>query len=615
MSTTEGEVRAERPSGRRSWVRRYPPLLVVGAALVIVLAVMPSSLTLPQSNPSEVPEYAPVPPEDDAPPPPESSNLQALSLGGSAGATEEIIAPPEAPSGGTGVSPTIYSCVAGKQTEDPLAPPCSPFFAGDNGGATYTGVTGDEVTVLIYMDGSITETGGQAIYDGETAPLQGTYCDGNAEPDSQEECHNQTGIDHLYVRIMRAFSRYLNARYQTYDRRLHFYLYWSGAGDGGGRRADAADNYDTLKPFAVIDLATFRGNNNAYIDAMARNGVLVFSSLQAQPREFYSKYDPLVWTFWPDIEQQVEHYAEFVCKKVHPYPAAHGGPGLAGAGGPRKYAFMHTTDPAWPGLHHFRDLVRPRLREECGVRPTLEVTFPLAGFVVDTGGDPAYARLNVAQMKGEDITTILWFGGVEGKTSQAADEQKYYPEIVYAGDTNMESQNNGLLQNRNFWEHASLVSQMLREDQLEKTQGYQAWREAEPNAPTDPDGFWASLIYRDFFMVALGVQVAGPRLHPVTVAEGFRAIPTISSNSPYIPACFFTQGNFCVQDATQWWWDPNGQAPGRRQDGCYRLVKGGQRYILGDWPGGDEVFANASDPCNGFNGGFQGIIRGPGIGS
>lgn len=613
MSTNEGDARSQGSRGP-SWVRRYPPLIVIGLALVLVLAVMPSALNLPQSNPSEVPEYAPVPPEDDTPPP-ESSNLQALRLGEPAGVIEEVSVPPPPADPGVGADPTIYNCVAAQQTEDPLSPPCSPFFTGDNGGATYHGVTKDEVRVLVYMDGSITETTGSATYDGERAPLQGTYCDGDAEPNSQKECHNTTDVDHLYVRIMRAFSRYFNFRYQTYGRHLHFYLYWSGATDAGGRRADAAENIAEINPFAVIDLATFRGNNAAYIDAMARDGVLVFSSLQAQPRSFYRQYDPLVWTFWPDIEQQVEHYTEFICKKVAPYPVAHSGPGIA-AGQPRKYAFMHTTDPAWPGLHHFRDLVRPRLEEQCGVTPEIEVVFPFAGYVVDTGGDPAYARLNVARMRENKVTTILWFGGVEGKTSQAADEQKYYPEIFYAGDTNMESQNNGLLQNRNFWEHAAIVSNMLREDQLENSLGYQAWREAEPNAPTDPDGFWASLIYRDFFMVAMGVQVAGPRLHPVTVNEGFRAIPTITSTSPYLPACFFTQGNFCVQDASQWWWDPEGQAPGRRPDGCYRLVRGGQRFILGQWPKGDEVFVNGTDdPCSGFNGGFQLVVRGPGLGS
>lgn len=614
MSTSEGDPRAQQSAGRRSWARRYPPLIVIGVALIIVLAVMPSALNLPQSNPTEVPEYAPVPPEDDQPPPLES-NFQALKLGESAGLTEEVPGPPPDLFTGTGANPTIYNCVAGRQTEDPLSPPCSPFFTGDNGGATYTGVTGDEVVILLIMDGSISESSGQAIYDNEVAPIQGTYCDADAEPNSDSKCHNDTSVDHLYVRIMRAFSRYFNFRYQTYGRHLHFYLYWSGATDAGGRRADAAENYEKLKPFAVLDYAIFRGNSGPYVDSMARNGVLVFSSQQPQPRDYYRQYDPLVWSFWPDIEHQVEHYTEFICKKVHPYPVSHAGPGIA-AGQKRKYAFMYTTDPAWPNLHHFRDLVRPRLKEECGVTPTVQVEFPFAGYVIDTGGDPTYARLNVAEMSGADVTTILWFGGVEGKTSQAADEQKYYPEVFFAGDTNMESLFTAQLQNQNFWAHAAITSQVLREDRLDNAQGYQAWREAEPNAPADPDGYWANLLYRDFYMVALGVQVAGPRLHPVSVDEGFRAIPTISSDSPYVPACFFTQGNFCVQDASQWWYDPNGQAPASTEpDGCYRMVDDGKRYALGTWPRGDQVFFNgAEDACNGYDGGAKLVIRTPGLG-
>lgn len=324
----EGDTQSQFTWKRRPWTSRYPPLAVIGAALVLVLVVMPSALNLPQSNPSEVAEYAPVPPQQDNPPP--QSNVSRLGLAGTSAITEEVEVPPPPDLPGIGANPTIYNCVAGQQTEDPLSPPCSPFFNGDNGGATYSGVTKDEVAILVYIDGSITETTGTASYDGasEVSPLQGTYCDVDAEPNSQEKCFNEADQDHMYIRIVRAFSRYFNARYQTYGRHLHFWIYYSGATDGGGRRADAAENYEKLKPFAVVDFAIFRGHNKAYIDAMARNGVLVFASQEVQPRGFYDQYDPLVWTFWPDVEQLVDLYVEFVCKKVAPYPVSHSGPGI-----------------------------------------------------------------------------------------------------------------------------------------------------------------------------------------------------------------------------------------------------------------------------------------------
>ena len=78
-------VVVDRPQQGSDWARRYPPLLSVAIALVIAIAVLPSALNLPQSNPSTTLEFAPVPPEDDAPPPPPGSNLGELGLGSTSG--------------------------------------------------------------------------------------------------------------------------------------------------------------------------------------------------------------------------------------------------------------------------------------------------------------------------------------------------------------------------------------------------------------------------------------------------------------------------------------------------------------------------------------------------
>src|SRR5437763_1340917 len=90
----------ETPSRRRRWTRGYPPLLLLALAIVTVVLVLPSSLNLPQSNPSTVLEFAPVPPQDKNPPP-VTGNLSSLGLGSSRtlaqGAT---IKPPKPPTVG-----------------------------------------------------------------------------------------------------------------------------------------------------------------------------------------------------------------------------------------------------------------------------------------------------------------------------------------------------------------------------------------------------------------------------------------------------------------------------------------------------------------------------------
>src|SRR5687767_12663723 len=139
---------------RRDRLRRYPPLVWVVCALLLGLAVLPSSLNLPQSNPTQTLEFAPVPPEDDDAPPSVTGNLSSLGLGSSASTGSAPgdggLAPPAEGVSAVGRSPSTKRCVGRppRQTEDPLSPPCVAHFSGDNFGATYQGVTANEITVL-----------------------------------------------------------------------------------------------------------------------------------------------------------------------------------------------------------------------------------------------------------------------------------------------------------------------------------------------------------------------------------------------------------------------------------------------------------------------------------
>jgi len=230
------------PEERRrspSWARTYPPLAALGVAFLIALAVLPSALNLPQTNPSETLEYAPVPPEDDEPPPPPAAgNLASLGLassaalnetspegtgaGGDAGAAppeEELAAPPPLPPAAvlppSVKTPSTKRCVGNppRQTEDPLAPPCVASFTGDNFGATYQGVSKEEVRILFYFD-NFTDIG--TSRGREPRPV-GEYFDLLDAPAEDE---------HLFVRMLRGWQRYFNDRFQTYDRFVHFYVYY-----------------------------------------------------------------------------------------------------------------------------------------------------------------------------------------------------------------------------------------------------------------------------------------------------------------------------------------------------------------------------------------------------
>ncbi|HUP69735.1 MAG TPA: hypothetical protein VM142_07955 [Acidimicrobiales bacterium] len=234
-----------RAGGGTDWARSYPPLLAMFVALLLVLAVLPSALNLPQTNPTQTLEYAPVPPDDENPPPPQG-NLSALGLGSSSGV--KASGGGDGP-GGTippilskGKNPTTKRCVGNppRQTEDPVAPPCVAYFDGDNFGKTYQGVTQDEIRLLVYIDGFVAETGGSK---GQESRPEEQYFDLFQPPNPEK------GDEHILVEGFRGWQRYFNERFQTYGRVVHFFLYFTGSDKSPeAHRANAADNFARVKP-------------------------------------------------------------------------------------------------------------------------------------------------------------------------------------------------------------------------------------------------------------------------------------------------------------------------------------------------------------------------------
>ncbi len=596
---------------RSTWTRSYPPLVLLVVAVLVAALVLPSALNMPQSNPTTVLEYAPVPPEDDSPPA-DDGNVSALGLG----ATDTLAEggdppppPPPPPDEGRGERPQQKRCVGNppRQTEDPMSPPCVPFFDGDNFGATYQGVTGEEIKVLVYVDSGCynfecpdAEDAGKVIDLDQPArpPCPKTWPRGNSG-----------NCDFLPIRLARAFGRYFNDRFQTYNRRVHYYMYVTTASSASQRRKDAAELWAELKPFAVIDQATFSGHNEAFVDALSARGVLSFTQQTALRNEFFRRNAPLAWGFWPDVERWAPTYISYVCSKLAPHPVRRFN---AGQGPPndeqRRFGLFYTTDPGEPGLQHFARLVKQGLRD-CGVEWETEVTFPKARFAVDSSDSGVDQTQGVARFMDNDVTTVLWLGGVEGRFTPAADAAKYYPEIVFAGDMELDNNVTARHQNPNVWRNAWGTHYQLRMGRPEEQHAYQAYRESYAQASRD-QARYADDVYRDHFMLFQAIQVAGPRLTPESIDQGFHAIPEKESTDPYIAAFFFDPGDYTsVKDSTEVWWDPQGVPPGGADEGsasgvsgCYRLVNEGHRYLAGRWQGGDDAFRNPDDPCTGFEG-------------
>ncbi|HEX9890009.1 MAG TPA: hypothetical protein VGA69_11060 [Nitriliruptorales bacterium] len=594
-----------RPGAHRAqWQRRYPPLAGALCAALIAVFVLPSALNVPQSNPTQTLEFAPIPPADDEPPPPDSGNVDRLGLGSSAtvpgealGGRGPVLAPPPPIPDGAGQRPVTKRCVGDppRQTEDPLAPPCVAHFEGDNGGATYAGVDAEEVAVLFYVKtnpcSNVTSRGNECPPPGELFDL--------AQPAEDD--------DHVDVRALRVFQRYFNERFQTYGRFVHFYVYFERNADSRspeGRRADAAHLLEEVGPFAVHNYsAAFQDD---FLDATVSRGVINFGSQEARPAAFYTRYPRLVWSYLPSVDQQAALFAEFVCTKVVGHPVSFSGNGDHGE--PRRLGLLSSGDERKPSFAAFAEVARSGI-EDCGGEFVSDASYPVAAKSVDQNAaaqNQQAATANMAQFQRDGVTTIVWPQGYEMYHSRAAERIGYLPEWVLAGDLQHEGHaTTGLQSQSAFDEKAWVVAATPVPQPPESDHCRGALREASPTMePLDRDYICQfRTYYEDLRLTFTAIQVAGPQLTPASIDVGLHAIPAHRSSSPSIPACFFEVDDYtCVKDANASWWDADAQRS-PTATGCWRLARGGFRFIHGTWPAGDVLtLRGADDPCNTYSG-------------
>ncbi|HUR49547.1 MAG TPA: hypothetical protein VMY88_08500 [Acidimicrobiales bacterium] len=589
-------VQRRQPPGKN-----YPPLLLAALMMLGLLAVLPSALNLPQTNPAETLEYAPVPPEDQDTPPPAAGNFSSLGLGSSSGIAASASPEAELPGGGEVAGravkkPSTKRCVGTppRQTEDPLAPPCVGFFEGDNGGATYQGVTRDEVRIIIMVTG-FSSTGNWKGNDTST-PVRKYY--DLAEPPKDD--------DHSVTRFLRAWQQYFNERYQTYGRFVHFWAYYPGPSRVEDRKADAVDNYNKIKPFAVI-WPIGVANIPAYTDVMASKGVLSFTGLFGLRSATFAKYPKMNWGFLPSLEEHSKSFSAYICEKVAGKPVEFSG-NIGENGQPRKYGLIYSAAAITPYTKDFVGLVEPQLKK-CGVEFAIRRTHPEHGVAYDaSAAADDYAPEAMAAFQQEGVTTILWLFGFETNFSKSAAAISYRPEWILAGDGLSEGNWNAQDQEQSVWDHAVTFTLMTKTGPMGiSTPCKDAYITVDPEIPRGTlDLTQACFFYNGLRQLFTGIQVSGSRLNPATMDKGFHAIPAIRSSDPSVPACYYAPGDYtCVKDGTILWYDSQFQDENSvNTPGCWRLTDGGQRYTPGQWPGGNAMAQRKdSDPCNGNLGG------------
>lgn len=603
---------AERTREGRDWAKRYPPLLGGLCAVLLAVLVLPSALHVPQTNPPQTLEYAPVPPtaQSSRSAAGNLSDLGQLGLGGAgeglgqsspsttlaAGVTIPPL-PPLIP-GGLGTEPVTKDCVGDppRQTEDPLSPPCVAYFEGDNGGATATGVSGTQIRILWMINsGTTIETSRGA----EASPPDGVYD------------VNNPNYTYLWFRMLRLAETYFNARYQLYGREAHFYLQVGGTYQDTPeeRHAEAVLGLQEGNPFIVVDAAA--GDTEAYVEPFvaAHRTVFIEASVGedqlelGEPASFYQEYPGLVYSFGPSVDQRAAQMADYVCSVAAHSPVDFSG--VPGANGkPRKFGVVELGDPTeYPNYAAWDSDIEHALTT-CGAN---YVTGRSTQICYDETGNacPNEALDLQAKFRSEGVTTELMADDGDTSELDSASELGFLPEFIFLGDGYSEDTLNAqgdFETNKLSWPYVRAVTnQTLSPADPDNRYCVIAAREADPDAAyQDVRLFWC-IVYPTLREVFSGIQVGGAHLTSEAIDEGFHAIPAVRSTDPQVQACFYLPNDYsCVKDLTVAWFDPNGTTPGDPEpEGCYRMMGGGARFLPGTWTDADvDSRKRPSDPCS-----------------
>jgi hypothetical protein len=575
------------------------PLVAGILAGLLVFLVLPNPLKVPQQNPTATAEYAPVPGNsDDAA---ENANFGETGLAGSPGIG--------AGGSGAGQLPGIFTppppvfkprqklCVGSppRQTEDPLSPPCVPFFEGDNGGATFQGVTDKEIKVVLYND-------------------LGIEGDMNQPWEPEDDNHGTgTGYENInLVRTVKAQLRYFQQRYQTYGRTVHMIALPSTGSSCPQQAGDAALTKADHRPFAAV---VFGDGKPCYQEKLAHDyGTPSFGLSFDVKHKFYQDNAPYIWGFMPDQETMQEWSAAFVCTKLW-----QNGAGTAKftdddevKGKKRKFAFVYGTQHhRGPAMQEEADLMLKFLKERCGLVAgdnmyvdTYQAQSPTA---------PAGAREAPGYMqkyKTNNVTTMICYClpvQTELTVTQfqnAANTLEYHPEWYWDDVSAMD---------RGIWqstfgsrEQKSLgTSYLWRAGAFSTQYAYQAYQSVEPGSA--PNSRFNFNIYHLMLNLFEGIQAAGPKLTPESVEQGMYTFTYVHPENPYVPSGGYgpygpraTSDQTFIDTAMGWWWDPDGTPPGgQRNSGCIRPIHGGKRFFADQWPAGDDdLFKKETAPCS-----------------
>lgn len=457
-----------------------------------------------------------------------------------------------------------------RQTEDPQSPPCVEGWEGDNGGSTWTGVTGNEIRVSL-------------------SPSR----------------------NYLTFETLDSLVQYFNRRYVFYGRSLVL-VDLQGAPNLAQRQPApevqrrTADLVAGHKVFANLTFGPGTGIQTTLRSRLADHKVLsILTDDDFTTESTLKSLHPYAWGYHLTYDRLLDDLAQFMCRTLGQGNAQYGGPAVQGL--PRSVAVVElksehadldgSVGDSKPLLEGLKACGGPRSVHEH----------------VYGGGqaDQTDANVLMADLRDRGVTTVVPLGMSLGisELMRAASEVGYQPEWVTPGGGGPTHLDGNWYQAANAIppeQGSHVISLGGWNKELPVSDRASSWAYYEQGADfelTATHRRHAEQFYEAMLVLASGIQAAGPRLTPETFGRGLQGLrfPNPGAAAPpyYQATVGFTGDHTMIDDEAMQWWSATAPTYGMGQPGaggwCY--VDSGARWRRNQWPRPPVALQDIGKPC------------------
>jgi hypothetical protein len=478
---------------------------------------------------------------------------------------------------GSGTTISGQKCTSGTpQVPSPYAVPCIGKFTGNNGGATYDGVTATTITLAQRAFPSTANS--QQIQAQATAA-------GVAPP--------QVGTE-----VEQVFLNYFNTAYDLYGRHVVIQSVpatgnaTSEALNQGQTQAcaDAATISQQVHAFAEDGIATnFQaGGSGPFSQCAAQDKLVEFGGNAYFDEASFAAENPYVWSITQNCTLGSNSEAEVEGTMLANKKAIYAGdPALQGK--IRKFGTYVPNVPAY--LNCTQNGIR--ILEGKYHVPASDLTKFTYGLDISTFNQSAQQA--IVQFKAAGVTTVVLacdpFSA--GFLTKAAAQQNYHPEWFMIGTALTDEDPSP----QTYDDPSEVTGHLFGMSELSPSTyttgptslaGKLYQKLTGHTIPKETDGFYAQLV-----QIFNALQAAGPDLTPQNMARGVHAIPPLG-------APLYPYGNWSYNigangqpgvgehtagtDARFVWWNATAISPLNNLTGTFVQAFGGKRFGLGQWP-------------------------------